>query len=81
MSTEIRLAEGPLEVRATVDDDRKVNVTLRHDDKDESDRMYVSLAGSPDEIRRTLASILAVVNAVARSIDELTAADAEAVRS
>ena len=73
MTTEIRFEAEELDVRAYVDDVGAVNLVLRLDDHDERDRSYVSLAGPPAEIRATLARLLGVTNAVARSLDELAA--------
>lgn len=73
MSTEIRFEAEDLDVRAYVDEVGAVNLVLRLDDRDERDRSYVSLAGPPAEIRATLARLLGVTNAVARSLDELAA--------
>lgn len=77
MSTEIRFVDGSIDVRATVDAEA-TELVIRLDDKGETDRMYASLSGTPDEIRGTLARLLAITNAVARSLDELTAAEREA---
>jgi len=76
-TTEIRFEAEDLDVRAYVDEVGAVNLVLRLDDHDERDRSYVSLAGPPAEIRRTLARLLGVTNAVARSLDELGALEPE----
>ena len=73
----LELRGDGLDVRTSTDEEGRLEVSLRLDEKnaDETLVVYVSVEGRPADLRRVFARALAVVNAVETAADALTLED------